>query len=75
METQGHTLNNYETAHLHCCLGCWPHSKANMHGLCLQTAVCTRRNALPLFCFGMGTRPLYDHKHRLLALQVCVARP
>ena len=57
-DTRAHTFNNYETAHLHCCLSCWPHSKANMHGLCLQTAVCTRRNALPLLCFGMGTRSL-----------------
>ena len=75
METQGHTLNNYETAHLHSSFGCWLHRKANMHSLCLQTAVCTRCNALSLLCLGMGTRSLYDHKHRLLALQVCVAQP
>ena len=74
-DTRAHTFNNYETAHLHCCLGCWPHSKANMHGLCLQTAVCTRRNALPLFCFGMGTRSLHSHKCRFSTLQVCVVLP
>ena len=74
-DTRAHAFNNYETAHLHSCFGCWLHAKANMHGLCLQTAVCTRRNALPLLCFGMGTRPLYGHKHCFLALQVCVAHP
>ena len=74
-DTRAHAFNNYETAHLHSCLGCWPHSKADMHGLCLQTAVCTRRNALPLFCFGMGTRSLHSHKCRFSTLQVCVAQP
>jgi len=38
-------------------------------------AVCTRHNAIFLLCFGMGTRSLYGHKHRFLALQVCVAQP
>ena len=74
-DTRAHTFNNYETAHLHCCFGCWPHSKANMHGLCLQTAVCTRRNALPLLCFCMGARLLHSHKCRFSTLQVCVDQP
>ena len=74
-DTRAHIFNNYETAHLHCCFGCWPHSKANMHGLCLQTAVCTRRNALPLLCFCMGARLLHSHKCRFSTLQVCVDQP
>ena len=75
METQGHTLNNYETAHLHSCFGCWLHAKANMHSLCLQMPVCTHRNALCLPCFCMGTRLLHSHKCRFSTLQVCVALP
>lgn len=75
METQGHTLNNYETAHLHFCIGCWLHAKANKHSLCLQTPVCTHSNALSLPCICMGTCLMYSHKCSFPALQVSVGRP